>query len=123
MSDLKLILPPPLPTTAEPLADQLEDTSRLALKRAHEILSWPLDGLDQQFGNRLRAASNAINAVLSAQIKVDETKLREKQLDMLPRLIEIMQEEEKKLPPSSLVDLEPFDIEQARRLSGGDDVS
>jgi len=37
MSDLKLILPPPLPTTAEPLADQLEDTSRLALKRAHEF--------------------------------------------------------------------------------------
>lgn len=122
MSDLKLILPPPLPTTAEPLADQLEDTSRLALKRAHEILSWPLDGLDQQFGNRLRAASNTINAVLSAQIKVDETKLRERQLDWLPKLLEIMEQEKKKLPPLSLVDLEPFDIEQGR-LSGGDDVS
>jgi len=60
--------------------------------------------------------------VLSAQIKVDETKLRERQLDWLPKLFEIMEQEKKKLPPLSLVDLEPFDIEQGR-LSGGDDVS
>jgi hypothetical protein len=36
---------------------------------------------------------------------VDETILREKQLDMLPKLIEIMEEEKKKLPP-------PITIEQ-----------
>jgi hypothetical protein len=40
--------------------------------------------------------------VLTTQARVDETRLRRKQTDLLPKLIEIMQAEKKKLPARTI---------------------
>lgn len=36
--------------------------------------------------------------VISAQSKVDETRLKRRSVDMLPKLLEVMEREKKKLP-------------------------
>jgi hypothetical protein len=36
---------------------------------------------------------------MSVQARVDETQLRAKQLDVIPKLLDLMREEQKKLPP------------------------
>jgi len=47
-----------------------------------------------------------LTSTTSVQARVDETKLRQKQLDVLPKLLEIMRREEEALPP--LLDLSPL---------------
>lgn len=42
--------------------------------------------------------ASLINSIWSTQTKVDDTQLRKRQADMLPRIIEIMAAEERKLP-------------------------
>lgn len=43
--------------------------------------------------------------------KVDDTQLRRKQMDLLPKLIEIMNREEKRLPKPKVIDVQPFSLE------------
>jgi hypothetical protein len=53
----------------------------------------------------------AIRIVLGTQTKVDDTRLRRRQTDMLPQLLRMLKEEEAKLPP--LIDLPVLQSEPA----------
>jgi hypothetical protein len=46
---------------------------------------------------------SGISVVLTTQTKVDDTRLRKRQTDMMPRLLEILAKEERKLPVLDLV--------------------
>lgn len=46
---------------------------------------------------------DACRIILTTQAKVDETRLRKKQTDMMPKLLEIIAQERKKLPILDLV--------------------
>jgi hypothetical protein len=50
-----------------------------------------------------RYVMEGIRTVLATQTKVDDTRLRRRQTDMLPRLLEILAKEERKLPVLDLV--------------------
>jgi hypothetical protein len=40
-----------------------------------------------------------VTSTVSVQARVDETQLRAKQLDVIPKLLVLMEQERKKLPP------------------------
>lgn len=46
--------------------------------------------------------ASLIQATLTNGVRVDETRLRSKQLDMLPRILELITQEETKLPVLTL---------------------
>lgn len=76
-------------------AGQLEELVDLSLERLKEVLSPPVDwpnwrSVNQQITTAL--------GVISAQSKVDETRLKRRSVDMLPKLLEVMEREKKKLP-------------------------
>lgn len=73
--------------------DQLTD---LALDNLEQILAPPVDLDDSKQINAKIAASTQ---VLNIQSKVDDTRLRKKQQDLLPKLLEILKRERANLPP------------------------
>jgi hypothetical protein len=92
--------PAPPPGSVDPadpnrLAVMLDQVSAQALAKLAEILALPINTSD---GNLMRALSSAINSALSTQAKVDELRLRQRHTtDLMPRIIEMMQEEKEKL--------------------------
>jgi hypothetical protein len=88
-------------TTGEgSLAAELEEVTRLALQKLDQILRLPTDRGD---GNLLRAQTAAAGIAVNAQLRADETRLRQKQRgDVLERLAELIEQEKKLLPSSSL---------------------
>ena len=90
--------PPPSsvdPTDPNRLAVMLDQVSAQALAKLAEILALPINTSD---GNLMRALSSAINSALSTQAKVDELRLRQRHTtDLMPRIIQMMQEEKEKL--------------------------
>jgi hypothetical protein len=87
-----------VPADAVPLAAKLERVASNALDKLDEVLGIPLpDPSDPSFGNLSRAQSAAANTAINAQLRVDETALRARQTDMMPRLLEILAREERKL--------------------------
>jgi hypothetical protein len=83
--------------TAEPetLAPQLEQLTRLALEKMTQILKIPTDRGD---GNLLRAQTAAAGLAVNAQLRADETRMRQvRGKDIMERLIAMMAEEEAKL--------------------------
>jgi hypothetical protein len=71
----------PLPSDGQhPLLPALlSDGTRLSLQRAIEVLGASPDPGDRNFATILRAQTTIISTLLNAQLKVDETRLREKQ--------------------------------------------
>ena len=94
-------IPPALVQTAEAampaqeiLPRKLEAVTLLGLQKLEQILRIPTNHAD---GTLLRAQVTAAGAAIHAQVRVDETKMRQKQQgDVLERLLKVMAEEKKK---------------------------
>lgn len=95
-------LPDRLPAAApvETLDAELEDLTGLALKKMREILSEPTDFSEPK---ALNIQLSAAQSVLTAQVRVDEGRLKKRKLDILPKLLEIMDREEGKMAAASLL--------------------
>jgi hypothetical protein len=79
----------------ESLAPELAAATRLALEKMTQLLKIPTDRGD---GNLLRAQTAAAGIAITAQLRVDEAKLKEvRRTDIMARLIEMMAEEKAKL--------------------------
>jgi hypothetical protein len=87
---------PAVPEQPAGLDVQLEQVTERALRKAHEILDERFDATN---GVLARAQTAVIATALSTQARTDETRLRSQRVDMLPKLIELMEQEAKKLPP------------------------
>jgi hypothetical protein len=80
---------------SETLAPQLEQLTRLALEKMTQILKIPTDRGD---GNLLRAQTAAAGLAVNAQLRADETRLKQvRSRDIMERIIAMMKEEEAKL--------------------------
>jgi hypothetical protein len=83
--------------TAEPetLAPELERVTGLALQKLDQILRIPTDRGD---GNILRAQTAAAGIAVNAQLKADETRMKQaRRGDVLARVLKIIEEEKKVL--------------------------
>jgi hypothetical protein len=77
------------------LAIELEAVTRLGLQKLDHILRLPTDPGN---GNILRAQTTAAATAVNAQLRADETKMKQAQKgDVIARLLEIMEVEEAKL--------------------------
>jgi hypothetical protein len=84
---------------SDDLPTALEQVTGLGLKKLARVLRVPLDITD---GNLVRSQVTAAIGAINAQLRADEQRLKEKaKVDVLERLIKIIEEEKKKLPPSS----------------------
>ena len=100
-ADAQIGSPPALVQTAEAattaqemLPRKLEAVTLLGLQKLEQILRIPTNHAD---GNLLRAQVTAAGAAIHAQVRVDETKMRQRQQgDVLERLLKVMAEEKKK---------------------------
>jgi hypothetical protein len=74
------------------LAPELERVTRLALQKVEQILSIPTDRSD---GNLLRAQTAAAAIAVNAQLRADETRLREQRSGdtLIPHLLELIKQE------------------------------
>jgi hypothetical protein len=89
----------------ETLAQELEGVTRLGLQKIGQILRLPTDPHN---GNVLRAQTTAAATAVNAQLKADETKMKQVQReDVIQRLLKIMERERAKLK----------EIEEAQRAS------
>ena len=93
---------PPMQEVLEPVRDgkldnsgRLDQLTDLALRNLEEILQ-PMVDLDDS--KQVSAKLVATGQVLNVQSKVDDTRLKRKQQDLLPKLLEILNREAKKLP-------------------------
>ena len=79
----------------EVLPRKLEAVTLLGLQKLEQILRIPTNHAD---GNLLRAQVTAAGTAIHAQVRVDETKMRQKpQSDVLERLLKLIAEEKKKM--------------------------
>jgi hypothetical protein len=91
---------PALADTIDPddpnkLAAMLDEVTTRALSKLAEILELPVNS---ENGNVMRALSAGINTALTTQAKIDELKLRQRTTtDIMPRLIELMEQEREKM--------------------------
>jgi hypothetical protein len=77
------------------LAVELEGVTRLGLQKLDHILRLPTDPSN---GNILRAQTTAAATAVNAQLRADETKMKQAQKgDVIARLLEIMEVEQAKL--------------------------
>jgi hypothetical protein len=79
-----------------PGESSFEALSRISVEEGLKIASRDWDGLPD---NLARIKTQVITSTMSVQARVDETQLRAKQLDVLPKLLELMASEAKKIPP------------------------
>jgi hypothetical protein len=122
---------------SDDLPAALEQVTRLGLKKLAKVLRLPLDPTD---GNLTRSQVTAALGAIQGQLKADEQQLRRKRTgDVFERLLKVIEEQkkiledgEKKLPPSSSLELPPAvqqtedvelercDAEATLMASGGD---
>jgi hypothetical protein len=82
-------------TERETLAPELERVTRLGLQKLDQILRIPTDRGD---GNLLRAQTAAAGLAVNAQLRADETKMKQvRRRDVLARIIAMIAEEKAKL--------------------------
>jgi len=82
-------------TERESLAPELERVTRLGLQKLEQILRLPTDRGD---GNLLRAQTGAAALAVNAQLRADETRMKQvRRGDFMERLIVMMAEEKAKL--------------------------
>ena len=87
----------PAEASVEPniLASELEAVTRLGLQKLDHILRLPTDPRN---GNILRAQTTAAATAVNAQLRADETKMKQVQkVDVLAQLLMIIEIEEAKL--------------------------
>jgi hypothetical protein len=74
------------------LARELDRVTRLALQKVEQILSIPTDRSD---GNLLRAQTVAAATAVNAQLRADETRLREQRSgnNLIPEMLEAIKQE------------------------------
>jgi hypothetical protein len=87
---------PPKKSEAVDLAAKLEGVTERAIMKSQEILDYPLEPGDENFAAVLRAQTAIVGSALITQTRVDETRLKMRRLDTLPRLIELVREEREK---------------------------
>jgi hypothetical protein len=80
------------------LASKLEKLTSKGLDKADQILDLPIDPDSGTFGATLRAQTAVFGHTLTAQVRVDEGKMRAQKPDVLARILELIAEEEKKIP-------------------------
>jgi hypothetical protein len=104
-------LPSPQAVADEPppfdAVNDLEDLTRLSLGKARALLEAPLAVRDlgpeadaKRFDRALQLAKlqlGVVDRILTTQTRVDETRLRRRQVDVLPRLLAIIEEEKRAL--------------------------
>ena len=82
-------------TERESLAPELERVTRLGLQKLEQILRLPTDRGD---GNLLRAQTGAAALAVNAQLRADETRMKQvRSGDMMERIIAMLKEEQAKL--------------------------
>src|SRR5215467_6080814 len=85
----------PATTDRETLAPELERVTRLGLQKLEQILRIPTDRGD---GNLLRAQTAAAGLAVNAQLRADETRMKQVgRRDVLERLLAMIAEEKAKL--------------------------
>lgn len=93
-----VLLPDPVPLapkdTPFDASDELDGLTGLALKRAREILQEPIDFENDKV---LKVQVATIGKILDTQVRVDEGRLKRRKLDALPKLLEIIASEERRL--------------------------
>jgi hypothetical protein len=88
----------PVPADDASLAGKLERVAATALDKLDQVLSIPLlDPSDPAFGNVSRAQTAAANTAINAQLRVGEAAMRARRDDVMPRLLDILEREERKL--------------------------
>ena len=88
-------------------SNDLEDLTRLSLAKARALLAVRLAVGDlepeadpRRFDRALQVAKlqlGVVDRILATQTRVDETRLRKRQVDVLPRLLAMIAEEKRKL--------------------------
>jgi len=73
---------------------QLDELVDISLREARTLIETPWDLLDPKIVN---TKASLIQTVFSTQTKVDDTRLRRRQVDMLPKLLELIAREEMKV--------------------------
>jgi hypothetical protein len=105
-------------TISTDLANRLETATRHSLRTLEQILALPLDTTN---GNILRAKTAAAGAVLSAQLKADENKLRSaRDSGVMARLLAEVRKQRKILaaaPPPTL-ELEGDEVTERESQDG-----
>jgi hypothetical protein len=82
-------------TERETLAPELEAVTRLGLQKIAQILALPTDPRD---GNTLRAQTAAAGLAVNAQLRADETKMKQvRRGDVLERLLALFAEEKARM--------------------------
>lgn len=75
-------------------ATELEELTPIALKKLREILEEPTD-FDQV--RMVQAQLSAATTVVNLQVKVDEGRLRRRKVDILPKLLDMIANEENRM--------------------------
>lgn len=80
------------------LAGRLEHLSGKALDRIDDILELDIaDDEHDKFGEKLRGLNAAAKTVLATQVRVDEHRLRQRNADTLPELLEEIRKYEERM--------------------------
>ena len=90
----------PRPLEKEGILDKTDKLDRLldtALNKLEELLEVSVDVSDPDNARIIAAQLTASQTVISTVLKADDTRLRARQTDMLPKLLEIMRSEESKM--------------------------
>ncbi|MBL1258009.1 hypothetical protein [Methylocystis sp. Sn-Cys] len=75
------------------LSALLEHGVALALQKGMEVLGMSLAPADRQFAALLRSQTAFAGHLINAQVRVDETRMRQKKADNIERLISLLEEE------------------------------
>lgn len=104
-----VVLPDIQPLEVEvlpPVRDgKLDGSARLdvltdkALDNIEQILDLPVCGSEGDDIKILNLKATVAGQVLSTQARVDDTRLRRRQVDLLPKILEVLKREQAKLPP------------------------
>ncbi|MGJ0394353.1 MAG: hypothetical protein ACR650_16670 [Methylocystis sp.] len=98
------LLSPPSGPSAAPtnpadpanLSAMLERGVALALQKGLEVLGISIDPADRQFASLLRSQTAFAGHLINAQVRVDETRMRQKKADAVERLSRLLEEEQER---------------------------
>lgn len=94
---LAVTMPEPAQMSSLTASDKLESLVDLSLDRLREILSWKVPAIPahkMEF-EQVKLQLSAVGQALSAQLKVDDNRLKKQSVDMLPALLTQLREHER----------------------------
>ena len=83
---------------------ELDELTGLALTKYREIIALPLIPGDTSFLAIMKQQITVADSILRTATRVDETRLRKRQIDVLPRLLAVLAAEEAKLVEGQIVE-------------------